>query len=78
MHLDTERVHIPSHIVNESKILMDALASACDASVTRGFTLAAPTEWLRAWVACYIQEEERLRSADNSDLVNCLIVCFCS
>jgi hypothetical protein len=74
MHLDDARVHVPSHILNESKVLLDALASACDHSLISDFTLAAPTNWLQAWVLCYVYETEPLCSAEVDLLVNCLKV----
>jgi hypothetical protein len=77
MHLDDTHVHIPSPIVIKSEVLMDA--SMCESSATGGFTLKAPTEWLHAWVACFVNEEEQLlRCAAREDLVNCLLVCSCS
>jgi hypothetical protein len=74
IHLDNVRVHIPSHILNKSQILIDALSSVDDSSVAKNLTLAAPEEWLQVWVACYGGEEERLRCAGIKDLVNCLLV----
>jgi hypothetical protein len=75
MHLDDVRVHIPSHIVNESKVLLDALSSVRDSLVTSDFTLAAPVEWLQAWVCCFVGESEPLGSAEIEVLVKCLKVC---
>jgi hypothetical protein len=77
VHIDSVQVHIPSRLLRKSQILMDALASVRDSSVTRRFTLAAPTEWLKAWVACFVSEEAYLSDADSKVLVSCLIVCFC-
>jgi hypothetical protein len=74
MHLDDARVHIPAHIFNESQVLLDALSSACHHSRYSDFTLAAPTEWLQAWVLCYVHEAEPVSSADIEVLVNCLKV----
>jgi hypothetical protein len=74
MHLDAVRVHIPSHLLNESKVLLDALSSVCDTSLLSEFTLEAPTEWLQAWVACYGGEAEPQASAEIEVLVNCLKV----
>jgi hypothetical protein len=74
IHVDNVRVHIPSHLLNKSQILIDALSSVDDSSVATFFTLAAATEWLQAWIACYGSEEERLGCADTKDLVNCLLV----
>jgi hypothetical protein len=53
---------------------MDALSSVDNSSVPKYFTLAAPQEWLQAWMACYGTEEERLRCAGIKDLANCLLV----
>jgi hypothetical protein len=75
MHLDV-RVHVPSHILNESKVLLDALMCACDHSLVSEFTLVAPTEWLKAWMVCYVHEAEPLGSAKIEVLVNCLKVCI--
>jgi hypothetical protein len=76
MHLDGTRVHIPSHILHQSKMLMDVLSSAGEPSVTRNLKLAAPQEWLQAWAACFIHEEARLGCAAIEGLMNCLLVCF--
>jgi hypothetical protein len=76
MHLDHPRVPIPSRILNQSKVLLDTLTSACDSSATKSFTLAAPTEWLQAWVACFVTEEQSLGYADDEVLVKCLMVRF--
>jgi hypothetical protein len=73
MHLSTSSVPIPSHLLQKSKMLMDVL-SACDTSVTKEFTLAAPTEWLEAWAACFSNREKSLGGADSEFLVNCLMV----
>jgi hypothetical protein len=77
MHLDDGPVHIPPHILSRSQVLKDALLSLDDSSVTGEFTLPAPQEWLKAWMACYGSENEHLRSADIKDLVNCVLVRFC-
>jgi hypothetical protein len=77
MHLDDGPVHIPSHLLNRSQVLKDALLSLDDSSVTVEFTLPAPQEWLKAWMACYGGENEHLSSADVKDLVNCALVRFC-
>jgi hypothetical protein len=74
--LDDVCVHIPPHLVNISKVLLDALSSVSEAALTSNFTLAAPKEWLQAWVACFVREEERLDDAEISVLVNCLQVCI--
>jgi hypothetical protein len=74
MHLDNLRIYIPSHLLNKSQILIDALSSMDDNSVAKYFTLAAPKEWLQDWMACYGGEEERLECAGVKDLVNCLLV----
>jgi hypothetical protein len=78
MYLDDVRVHIPSHLVTESNIVADVLSSMSDSPLTRDFTISAPTEWLQAWVACYVRKVERLGDADTEVLVNCLKVCVCS
>jgi hypothetical protein len=77
MHLNDVDVHISSHLVSRSKVLMDALSSVCESSVTDGFTLDVPIEWLQAWVTCCVREEEQLGCAGSEVLVNCLLVCFC-
>jgi hypothetical protein len=77
MHLGDGPVHIPSHLLNSSQVLQDALLSLDDSSGTGDFTLPAPQDWLQAWMACYGSEEERLSSVDIQDLVNCLLVRFC-
>jgi hypothetical protein len=79
MHLDNVPVHLPSHLLNKSQILTDALSSVDDSSVTKNFTLAAPKAWLKAWMAYNSSEEERLtllRRADIQELVSCLLVSF--
>jgi hypothetical protein len=76
MHLDNTRVLIPSHLLNGSELLVNALSSVDECSGTNEFTLPAPKEWLQAWMACYGGEEELLRCAGTTDLVNCLLVCF--
>jgi hypothetical protein len=78
MYLDDVQVHIPSHLLKESKIVVDVLSSMPDSLFTRNFTIAAPKEWLQAWVACYVRKVERLGNADTEVLVNCLKVCLCS
>jgi hypothetical protein len=78
LHLDNVRVIIPSHLLHKSQTLMDGVSTVADASIARGFTLAAPKEWLQAWLACYGSEEGHLGSADITVLANCLMVCFCS
>jgi hypothetical protein len=74
MHLDDVRVHIPPHLLNESKVLLDALSSACDSSHMSDFTLAAPTDWLQAWVLSFDRDAEPLSSAETEILVKCLKV----
>jgi hypothetical protein len=78
LQLDNVRVNIPSHIVHKSKMFNAAVSSVADPSIARGFTLAAPKEWLQAWLACYGSEEDHLGCADRKVLVNCLMVSFCS
>jgi hypothetical protein len=75
MHLDNTRVKIPAQLLEKSQVLTDALSVPC-ASVTRTVTLAAPKEWLQAWVVCFCNEKGRLSCEDIKDLVNCLLVCF--
>jgi hypothetical protein len=75
MILDHLRVSIPSRIFNQSKVLPDVLTSTCDASATQSFTLKAPTDWLQAWVACFVTEEQSLDCANSEVLVKCLMVC---
>jgi hypothetical protein len=74
MHLESMRVTIPSNFLNQSKVLMDALSSACDPSAIKDFTLAAPAEWLEVWVYCFVSQEEGLGNIDSTRLVNCLMV----
>jgi hypothetical protein len=77
MHLDNTRVNIPPHLLNKSDIFLDVQSSLVDPSITKDFTLAVPKDWLRAWAACCCSEDERIRTAEIGDLVNCLLVCFC-
>jgi hypothetical protein len=44
--LDAFCVHIPSHLLNESKVLLDALSSVRDSSLMSEFEVDAPREWL--------------------------------
>jgi hypothetical protein len=74
MHLDSGVVNIPSPLLNNSKLLVNAL-SVADPSVARKVTVAAPKAWLQAWVACYCNGEQNLGRHDIKDLVNCLLVC---
>jgi hypothetical protein len=73
MHLDNLSVIIPPQLLNKSKFLMDALSVADPSGIA---TLAAPKEWLQAWVGCYCNEEQILSGKGIRDLVNCLLVCF--
>jgi hypothetical protein len=75
IHLDSESVEIPPHVVNKSQVLIHALSMA-DSSVRRKVTLSAAQEWLQAWVACYCNEDGNLGSKDITELFNCLLVCF--
>jgi hypothetical protein len=77
MHLDDGPVHIPSHLLNRSQLLKDALLSSDESSANRDFTLPAPQKWLKAWIACCGSDEEHLSCADVKDLVNCVLVRFC-
>jgi hypothetical protein len=72
-----EGVRIPLHVLKKSQTLMDALLSEADSVIAGEFTLAAPTEWLQAWVACFCSEEQHLSCAETFELVNCLMVCSC-
>jgi hypothetical protein len=77
MHLDSGSLKIPPQLLNKSQMLMNALASAGSAvDVTWKVTVAAPKEWLQAWVGCYCKEEEILGCDNIKDLMNCLLVCF--
>jgi hypothetical protein len=76
MHLDDVRVNIPSRLVSQSQVLIDAMSCVGDSSIPGDLTLPAPKEWLQAWMACYDSEEEHLRREDTEDLVNCLLVRF--
>jgi hypothetical protein len=75
MHLDNGSLKIPSQLLNKSQILTDAL-SVANHSVTRKVTVAAPKEWLQAWVVCCCNEKGSLSCDNIKDLVNCLLVCF--
>jgi hypothetical protein len=76
MHLDDQPVKMSSTLLEKSKMFTDALSSIADPSIAVDFTLDAPKEWLRAWMACYGSEQERLGNADTADLLNCLMVRF--
>jgi hypothetical protein len=73
MHLDNLSVKIPPQLLAKSQFLMDALSVADPSGKA---TLAAPKEWLQAWVGCYCNEEQILSGKEINDLVNCLLVCF--
>jgi hypothetical protein len=75
-HLDNERVKIPLSLLEESRIFTDALSSMADPSIAIDFTLAAPKEWLRAWMANYGSGEELLSNTDIEDLLSCLMARF--
>jgi hypothetical protein len=75
MHLDNGSLKIPPLLLSKSQILMDAL-SVAPPFVTREVSVAAPKEWLQAWVGCYCNEEKSLSCDNIKDLVNCLLVCF--
>jgi hypothetical protein len=77
MHLDDMRVNIASSLAEKSPMLKAVMSSRAEASSTRDITLAAPKEWLRSWASCFGSGETRLSGADITDLVNCLLVCFC-
>jgi hypothetical protein len=74
MHFEDLHVSIQSHILNESKLLMDVQSSTWSSAATKGFTLVAPNEWLQSWVACFVTEEETFGCLDRQFLVNCLMV----
>jgi hypothetical protein len=76
MQLNQSRFLIPLLIWNQSQVLVHALASGCDSSAVKSFTLVAPIEWLEAWVACFVTEKQSLASADSVSLVRCLMVRF--
>jgi hypothetical protein len=50
LYLDNIPVNIPSNLLHKSKTLMGGVSSVTHPST--GFTLAAPEEWLQAWLAC--------------------------
>jgi hypothetical protein len=75
IHLDNVSVKIPSHLLEKSPILMNAL-SVAHPSVARKVTVAVPREWLQSWAVCYCNEEEILNDVDIEDLVKCLLVCL--
>jgi hypothetical protein len=86
MQLRNQRVRIPSHYVKKSKVMMNVLSAALHSRVTHGFlfrrgstgkqqiTLAAPTEWFEAWVACFVTRKKKLGCEDSAFLMNCLMV----
>jgi hypothetical protein len=75
IHLGSESVEIPPHVLNQSQVLLDAL-SVADPSIRRKVALSAPQEWLQAWVSCFCNEDENLGSKDTQELLHCLLVCF--
>jgi hypothetical protein len=74
MHLDDVPMKIPPSLLDKSKTFTEALSSVADPSIATEFTVAAPKEWLRAWVALYGSEEEPISKLDVEDLLNCLLV----
>jgi hypothetical protein len=78
MQRDNVQVHNPSLLWSKRKTLMDALSSVCDSAISRGFTLVAHTDWMKAWVSCFFLTDELLQCAGRELLVNSLLVCFCS
>jgi hypothetical protein len=76
MHVDDERIIIPSYLLTKSPLLVDAL-SAVESAVNGEFTLPAPKEWLQAWIASYGNKRKRCRCEDIEELVNCLLVRIC-
>jgi hypothetical protein len=75
MQLDNVNVKIPQQFLDKSPLLMNALTVA-QPSVTQTVSLAAPADWLDAWVLCFCDEEENLSCQDIQVLVDCLLVCF--
>jgi hypothetical protein len=67
-------VHIPSNVWEQSSILVDLIESLGDESVSQSFTLALPTEWVRAWMTFYSKKEEAFASGSIPDLVHSLLV----
>jgi hypothetical protein len=72
---DDVGVKIPSHLLEKSQILMDALESVEDPSTASDFSLGVPKQWLQAWVARYGSKDARVNNAGGEDLVHCLLVC---
>jgi hypothetical protein len=75
MQLDNMSVKIPPQFLDKSPILMNAM-SVAQPSVTQTVSLAAPIDWLEAWVLCFCDEEENFSCQDVQVLVDCLLVCF--
>jgi hypothetical protein len=75
MVLDKKRVRIPSHLLQKSQVLMNALSSVVDRPTAIRFNLGVPKEWLQAWEAHCCRKEPRLSNARIQDLVHCLMVC---
>jgi hypothetical protein len=73
MHLDDATVKVPQQLLNMSQVLINAV-SASHPSAARKVTLAAPKEWLQAWVGCFCHEEDSLSDKDIQCLVSCLLV----
>jgi hypothetical protein len=71
-------VHIPSNVWEQSSILVDLIESLDDESVSQSFTLALPTEWVRAWMSFYSKKEEAFASGSIPDLIHSLSVRLCS
>jgi hypothetical protein len=77
MHVDDERIVIPSYLLTKSPLLVDALSAVDESSVNNEFTFPAPKEWLQAWIASYGNKRKRCRCEDIEELVNCLLVRIC-
>jgi hypothetical protein len=75
MQLDNVSVKIPPQFLDKIPILMNAM-SVAQPSVKQTVSLAAPTDWLEAWVLCFCDEGENLSCQDIQVLVDCLLVCF--
>jgi hypothetical protein len=75
MQLDKVSVKIPPQFLDKSPLLMNAM-SVAQPSVTQTVSLAAPTDWLEAWVLCFCDEEENLSLKNIQVLVDCLLVFF--
>jgi hypothetical protein len=75
MQVDNASVKIPPQFLDKSPLLMNAM-SVAQPSITQTVSLAAPTDWIEAWVLCFCDAEENLSCQDIQVLVDCLLVCF--